>query len=75
LLVILAVVGGAGAVAIVSRRLRLPARIARLLTAFRSLADSPRDLAIVRGLDAGGRAGQRWSLLPLSSARSDRQTH
>jgi uncharacterized membrane protein YbhN (UPF0104 family) len=49
LLVIGLIVAGAGVVGVASRRLSLPTRIEQLLAAFRSLAASPRDLAIVAG--------------------------
>jgi hypothetical protein len=49
LLVIGLIVAGAGVVGISSRRFSLPTRIEQLLAAFRSLAASPRDLAIVAG--------------------------
>lgn len=58
LLVIALVVGGAGVVAVVSRRISLPARIDQLLAAFRSLAASPRDLAIVAGWAFAGAAAK-----------------
>ena len=58
LLVIAVIVAGAVAVAVVSRRLSLPVRIERLLAAFRSLASSPRDLAIVSGWALAGAAAK-----------------
>jgi len=56
LLVIGLIVGAAGVVAVVSRRLSLPVRIEQLLAAFRSRAASPRDLAIVSGWALAGAA-------------------
>jgi len=58
LLVIGAVVGGAAAAVIVSNRVALPLRFEQLLTAFKSLASSPRDLAIVAGWAFAGAAGR-----------------
>jgi uncharacterized membrane protein YbhN (UPF0104 family) len=58
LLVIGAIVGGAVFVAVVSRRLSLPARLAQILVAFRSLVASPRDLAIVAGWALAGAAAK-----------------
>lgn len=56
LLVIVGIVGGAAGIAVVSRRLSLPVRLEQLLAAFRSLAASPRDLAIVAGWALAGAA-------------------
>jgi len=56
LFAISAIVGGACAVGVLSRRISLPVRIEQLLTAFRSLAASPRDLAIVAGWALAGAA-------------------
>ena len=58
LLVITLIVAGAVAVAVVSQRLSLPVRIERLLAAFRSLAASPRDLAVVSGWALAGAAAK-----------------
>lgn len=58
LLVIGAIVGGAAVAAVVSRSLSLPARLEQILTAFRSLAGSPRDLAIVAGWALAGAAAK-----------------
>ena len=58
LLVIAAIVVGAGAIAAVSRHMALPGRIEQLLAAFRSLASSPRDLAIVSGWALAGAAAK-----------------
>ncbi len=58
LLVIGLIVAGTCIVAVLSRRLSLPARIEQLLTAFRSLAASPRDLAIVAGWALAGAAAK-----------------
>jgi uncharacterized membrane protein YbhN (UPF0104 family) len=56
--VIAAIVVGAGAIAVVSRHMALPGRIEQLLAAFRSLASSPRDLAIVSGWALAGAAAK-----------------
>ena len=58
LFAIAAIVGGACAVGILSRRISLPVKIEQLLTAFRSLAASPRDLAIVAGWALAGAAAK-----------------
>ena len=58
LLVIGAIVGGAFAAAVISRRYSLPARLEQLLVAFRSLVASPRDLAIVAGWALAGAAAK-----------------
>jgi uncharacterized membrane protein YbhN (UPF0104 family) len=58
LLVICAIVGGAALAAVASRRLALPSRFEQLLAAFRSLASSPRDLAIVAGWALAGAAAK-----------------
>ena len=58
LLVIAGIVAGAASAAAVSRRLSLPVRIEQLLVAFRSLLDSPRDLAIVTGWTLAGAAAK-----------------
>ncbi len=58
LLVIAAIVVGAGGVAVVSRHVSLPDRIEQLLAAFGSLASSPRDLAIVAGWALAGAAAK-----------------
>ena len=58
LLVIAAIVAGAGVVAVVSRHVSLPVRVEQLLAAFRSLASSPRDLAIVSGWALAGAAAK-----------------
>lgn len=47
LLVIGAIVAGSVLVVVLSRHLALPARLAQLMTAFRSLLESPRELAAV----------------------------
>ena len=54
LLVIAAIVTGAIAIAVISRHVSLPGRVEQLLAAFRSLASSPRDLAIVSGWALAG---------------------
>jgi uncharacterized membrane protein YbhN (UPF0104 family) len=56
LAVIAVIVAAALTAGIVSRRMRLPRRLEQLLTAFRSLASSPRDLAIVSGWALAGAA-------------------
>jgi len=56
LLAIAAVVAGAVGVSVLARRLTLPRRVEQLLAAFRSLAASPRDLAIVAGWALAGAA-------------------
>jgi uncharacterized membrane protein YbhN (UPF0104 family) len=56
LAVIAVIVAAAVAVGIFSRRVALPRRLEQLLTAFRSLAASPRDLAIVAGWALAGAA-------------------
>ena len=56
LLAIAAIVAAALAVGILSRRMALPQRLEQLLAAFRSLAASPRDLAIVSGWALAGAA-------------------
>jgi uncharacterized membrane protein YbhN (UPF0104 family) len=58
LLVIVAIVGTALLAVVVSRRFSLPRRLEQLLTAFRSLAASPRDLAIVAGWALAGAAAK-----------------
>ena len=58
LLVIGALVAGAAIAAIASRRLSRPTRLAQLMCAFRSLASSPRDLAIVSGWALAGAAAK-----------------
>lgn len=58
LLVIAAIVGGAVLAAVVSRRVTLPPRLEQLFAAFRSLAASPRDLAIVTGWALAGAVGK-----------------
>lgn len=58
LLVIGAVVGGSILVAVASRRFSLPTRLDQVLVAFRSLASSPRDLAIVAGWALAGAAAK-----------------
>jgi uncharacterized membrane protein YbhN (UPF0104 family) len=58
LLVISAIVAGAFAVGVLSRRVTLPRKIEQLLAAFRSLASSPRDLAIVAGWALAGAAAK-----------------
>ena len=58
LLVIAAIVAGAAAIAVISRHVSLPGRIEQLLAAFRSLAASPRDLAIVSGWALAGAAAK-----------------
>jgi uncharacterized membrane protein YbhN (UPF0104 family) len=58
LLVIGAIVGGAAVAAVVSRRFSLPVRLQQILVAFRSLATSPRDLAIVAGWALAGAAAK-----------------
>jgi len=58
LFAIAGIVGVACAVGIVSRRISLPVKIEQLLTAFRSLAASPRDLAIVAGWALAGAAAK-----------------
>jgi uncharacterized membrane protein YbhN (UPF0104 family) len=52
------IVAGAVGLAIVSRRLSLPRRGQQLLAAFRSLAASPRDLAVVAGWTLAGVAAK-----------------
>jgi uncharacterized membrane protein YbhN (UPF0104 family) len=54
LLVIGAIVAGSIFLAFGSQRFTLPARLDQLLVAFRSLAESPRDLAIVAGWALAG---------------------
>ena len=54
LLVIVALVGGAGALAVAAQKFSLPSRLDQLLASFRSLAASPRDLAIVAGWALAG---------------------
>ena len=54
LLVVVGIVGGAVAVAFLSPRVALPKRVEQLLIAFRALASSPRDLAIVSGWALAG---------------------
>jgi uncharacterized membrane protein YbhN (UPF0104 family) len=56
LFVIGAIVSSAALAAFASRRLALPSRFDQLLSAFRSLASSPRDLAIVGGWALAGAA-------------------
>lgn len=56
LLVIGAIVGGAAAAAVVSRRFSFPTRLEQTVVAFRSLLASPRDLAIVSGWALAGAA-------------------
>jgi uncharacterized membrane protein YbhN (UPF0104 family) len=56
LLVIAVIVASAAGVAVLSRRVSLPRHVEQLLTAFRSLAASPRDLAIVAGWALAGAA-------------------
>jgi uncharacterized membrane protein YbhN (UPF0104 family) len=58
LFAIAAIVAGAFTVGVVSRRMTLPVRIEQLLAAFRSLAASPRDLAIVAGWALAGAAAK-----------------
>ncbi len=58
LLVIGGILGGAAFASLASRRLSLPVRIEQLLAAFRSLAASPRDLAIVAGWALAGAAAK-----------------
>jgi uncharacterized membrane protein YbhN (UPF0104 family) len=58
LLAISAIVAGAFAVGVLSRRVTLPRKIEQLLAAFRSLASSPRDLAIVAGWALAGAAAK-----------------
>jgi uncharacterized membrane protein YbhN (UPF0104 family) len=54
LLVIVALVGGAGALAVAAQKFSLPSRLDQFLASFRSLAASPRDLAIVAGWALAG---------------------
>jgi uncharacterized membrane protein YbhN (UPF0104 family) len=54
LFAIAAIVAASGVIAVASRRVSLPTRIQQLLAAFRSLAGSPRDLAIVTGWALAG---------------------
>ena len=58
LFAIAGIVAAAATVAIVSRHLSLPRRLEHLLAAFRSLATSPRDLAIVSGWALAGAAAK-----------------
>jgi uncharacterized membrane protein YbhN (UPF0104 family) len=58
LLVIGAIVGSAAVATSVSRRYSLPARLEQVLVAFRSLAASPRDLAIVAAWALAGAAAK-----------------
>ena len=58
LFVIAAIVGGSILLAVASRRFSLPTRLDQLLVAFRSLASSPRDLAIVAGWAFAGAAAK-----------------
>ena len=58
LFAIAAIVAGAFAVGVLSRRMSLPVKIEQLLAAFRSLAASPRDLAIVAGWALAGAAAK-----------------
>jgi uncharacterized membrane protein YbhN (UPF0104 family) len=68
LLAIGGIVGGAAFAAVVSRRLSLPARIEQLLVAFRSLLDSPRDLAIVGGWALAGAASKVAAATAVAAA-------
>ena len=58
LFAIAAIVAGAAGVGITSRHVSLPRRLENLLAAFRSLASSPRDLAIVAGWALVGAAAK-----------------
>lgn len=58
LLVVGGIVAAATAAGVCSRRVSLPSRIDQLLVAFRSLAASPRDLAIVAGWALAGAAAK-----------------
>lgn len=68
LLVIATIVLGAGIGAVVSRRLVLPTRLEQILAAFRSLAASPRDLAIVSGWALAGAAAKIVAATAVVSA-------
>lgn len=68
LFVILGLVAGAATLGIVARRLTLPRQLAQLLAAFRSLAASPRDLAIVSGWALAGAAAKVAATAALVSA-------
>jgi uncharacterized membrane protein YbhN (UPF0104 family) len=58
LFAITGIVAAAAAVAVVSQHVSLPPRLEHLLAAFRSLAESPRDLAIVAGWALAGAAAK-----------------
>lgn len=58
LLVVGAIVAAAAAAGVWSRHVSLPSRVDQLLVAFRSLAASPRDLAIVAGWALAGAAAK-----------------
>jgi uncharacterized membrane protein YbhN (UPF0104 family) len=68
LLVIAALVAGAAAAALASRRLSRPTRFAQLMCAFRSLAASPRDLAIVSGWALAGAAAKVFAATAVVAA-------
>jgi uncharacterized membrane protein YbhN (UPF0104 family) len=51
------IVAGAAILGLVSRRVELPPKVEQLLAAFRSLAASPKDLAIVMGWALAGAVG------------------
>jgi uncharacterized membrane protein YbhN (UPF0104 family) len=68
LLVIGGILGGAAFAAVVSRRLSLPVRIEQLLVAFRSLLESPRDLAIVTGWALAGAAAKVAAATAVAAA-------
>ena len=68
LLVICAIVGGSILLAYGSRHFSLPRRLDQVLVAFRSLASSPRDLAIVAGWALAGAAAKVLAAAAVGAA-------
>ncbi len=68
LFAMLALVAAAAIVAVGARRLRLPLKISQLLAVFRSLASSPRELAIVSGWALLGAAAKVGAAAAVVSA-------
>jgi uncharacterized membrane protein YbhN (UPF0104 family) len=68
LFAIAVIVGGAAGLAVASRHVSLPRRLEHLLAAFRALAASPRDLAIVAGWAFFGAAAKVAAAAAVVSA-------
>jgi uncharacterized membrane protein YbhN (UPF0104 family) len=62
------IVAGAAILGLVSRRVELPPKVEQLLAAFRSLAASPKDLAIVMGWALAGAAAKVAAATAVVSA-------